>query len=111
LTTRTQNPLFARGRYCHETNSENTSRVPSKPVFRLGRAERAPHNIPMPTYSSLDSPSFRKMEGSRRDYSRRRFSLAHIIGDPFALATTTIAIVSRPLHATSCSLRMRGTST
>jgi SHO1 osmosensor len=50
------------------------------------------------THSSLDSPSLQKMEGNRRDmYSGRkpRFSCGQIIGDPFALATSSIAIVRR----------------
>ncbi|KAH0366570.1 high osmolarity signaling protein sho1, partial [Aureobasidium melanogenum] len=49
------------------------------------------------THSSLDSPSLQKMEGNRRDmYSGRkpRFSCGQIIGDPFALATSSIAIIA-----------------
>ncbi|KAI4722309.1 high osmolarity signaling protein sho1 [Aureobasidium sp. EXF-10727] len=48
-------------------------------------------------YSSLGSPSSQKMEASRRDmYSSRkpRFSCGQIIGDPFALATSSIAIIA-----------------
>ncbi|CAD0106317.1 unnamed protein product [Aureobasidium uvarum] len=47
-------------------------------------------------YSSLGSPSSQKMEASRRDmYTGRkpRFSCGQIIGDPFALATSSIAII------------------
>lgn len=49
-------------------------------------------------YSSLGSPSLQKMEAGRRDvYGGRkpRFSCGQIIGDPFALATSSIAIVCR----------------
>lgn len=49
-------------------------------------------------HSSLGSPSLQKMEASRRDmYAARkpRFSCGQIIGDPFALATSSIAIVCR----------------
>lgn len=49
----------------------------------------------MPTYSSLDSPSLRKMEGYKRDSfgKRKRFSMGNIFGDPFALATISVGIV------------------
>ncbi|KAK0726838.1 high osmolarity signaling protein SHO1 [Lasiosphaeria miniovina] len=48
----------------------------------------------MPSYGSLHSPSLRKMENSRAQYSRRRFSLGNILGDPFALATISIAALA-----------------
>lgn len=54
----------------------------------------------MPSYGSLHSPSLRKMNGTMETNGRRRngvgrgFSLGHIIGDPFALATISIAMVS-----------------
>jgi len=50
----------------------------------------------MPPYSSLKSPSLRKMEGGSRYNEGTRFSIGHIIGDPFALATISISIVSQP---------------
>lgn len=49
----------------------------------------------MPSYNSLGSPSLRKMDNARPGHGGgRRFSLGYIIGDPFALATISIAIVS-----------------
>jgi hypothetical protein len=48
----------------------------------------------MPSYGSIHSPSLRKMEYSRAQYGRKRMSLGNIIGDPFALATLSIATVS-----------------
>lgn len=49
----------------------------------------------MPSYGSLHSPSLRKMENSRVQYGsgRKRVSIGNIIGDPFALATISIAAV------------------
>jgi hypothetical protein len=55
----------------------------------------------MTSYPSSHSPSLRKMNGAmeaparrgRRRGSSRKFSLANIFGDPFALATISIAIV------------------
>jgi SHO1 osmosensor len=55
---------------------------------------------PMPSYGSLHSPSLRKMNGQMEGTSRRRTSgmgsinMDNIIGDPFALATISIALVS-----------------
>jgi SHO1 osmosensor len=48
----------------------------------------------MPGYGSLHSPSLRKMEYSRPQYGRKRMSLGNIIGDPFALATISIATLA-----------------
>lgn len=48
----------------------------------------------MPGYGSLHSPSLKKMEYSRPQYGRKRMSMGNIIGDPFALATLSIATVS-----------------
>jgi SHO1 osmosensor len=48
----------------------------------------------MPYYGSLDSPSLQKMEQSRAGYGRKRMSLGNVIGDPFALATISIAALS-----------------
>ncbi len=62
------------------------------PIFRLSSS--------MPSYGSLHSPSLRKMNGTMESNGRRRngggrgFSLGHIIGDPFALATISIAMVN-----------------
>jgi SHO1 osmosensor len=49
----------------------------------------------MPNYGELSSPSLRKMENGN-GYGQRRssFSVGRIIGDPFALATISIGIVS-----------------
>ncbi|KAI1779196.1 hypothetical protein F4818DRAFT_447533 [Hypoxylon cercidicola] len=48
----------------------------------------------MPSYGSLHSPSLRKMEHSRASYGRRGMSMSNIIGDPFALATISIAALA-----------------
>jgi SHO1 osmosensor len=48
----------------------------------------------MPNYGSLHSPSLRKMEYSRPQYGRKRISIGNIIGDPFALATISIATLA-----------------
>jgi len=45
----------------------------------------------MPSYGSLHSPSL-KMES--RQYGRKGIHMGNIIGDPFALATISIAAVS-----------------
>lgn len=57
----------------------------------------------MQSYASLHSPSLRKMNG--QDHSSRgrpfnhkaRFDFGNVIGDPFALATVSIGLVSRSL--------------
>jgi SHO1 osmosensor len=48
----------------------------------------------MPSYGSLGSPSLRKMENGHGYGQRSTFSVGRIIGDPFALATISIGIVS-----------------
>ncbi|EJT70956.1 osmosensor protein [Gaeumannomyces tritici R3-111a-1] len=49
----------------------------------------------MPSYGSLHSPSLRKMENSRQyGGGRRGMSLGNVIGDPFALATLSIAALA-----------------
>jgi len=60
---------------------------------QLGDFKGSRSAFPMPTYSSLGSPSLRKMEGLKRDNNRKKFSMGNIFGDPFALATISIAIV------------------
>lgn len=57
----------------------------------------------MPSYGSLHSPSLRKMNGQMDTTSRRRtagmtgMAMGNIIGDPFALATISIATVREPI--------------
>ncbi|KAI0116654.1 hypothetical protein F4776DRAFT_282914 [Hypoxylon sp. NC0597] len=48
----------------------------------------------MPSYGSLHSPSLRKMEHSRASYGRKGINMSNIIGDPFALATVSIAALA-----------------
>lgn len=48
----------------------------------------------MPSYGSQSTPSLRKMENGHGYGQRSTFSIGRIIGDPFALATISIAIVS-----------------
>jgi SHO1 osmosensor len=48
----------------------------------------------MPSYGSLHSPSLRKMEQSRLGSGRKGMSMSNIMGDPFALATTSIASIA-----------------
>lgn len=55
----------------------------------------------MLSYASLHSPSIRKMQGQDKAMSRgrsyagsSRMDFGNIIGDPFALSTISIAIVS-----------------
>ncbi|KAF2153010.1 hypothetical protein K461DRAFT_327512 [Myriangium duriaei CBS 260.36] len=50
----------------------------------------------MPTYSSLESPSLRKMEAYKRDSygKKKRFNAGNIFGDPFALATISVGIIA-----------------
>ncbi|KAF2134706.1 high osmolarity signaling protein SHO1 [Dothidotthia symphoricarpi CBS 119687] len=48
----------------------------------------------MPTYGGLDSPSLRKMENGHGYGQRASFSIGRIVGDPFALATISIAILA-----------------
>ncbi|KAK3934909.1 high osmolarity signaling protein SHO1 [Diplogelasinospora grovesii] len=48
----------------------------------------------MPSYGSLHSPSLRKMENSRVQYGRKGINLGNIVGDPFALATISIAALA-----------------
>lgn len=48
----------------------------------------------MPAYGSLGSPSLRKMENGHGYGQRATFSIGRIIGDPFALATISIGVVS-----------------
>lgn len=54
----------------------------------------------MPAYGSLGgSPSLRKMENGGYGQRSQGFSMSRIIGDPFALATISIGIVSSPEYA------------
>lgn len=55
----------------------------------------------MPSYGSLHSPSLRKMNGNLEEGSSRErrgmghsFRFGHIVGDPFALATISIAYLA-----------------
>lgn len=48
----------------------------------------------MPSYGSLHSPSLKKMEHSRVQYGRKSVNMGNIVGDPFALATISISMVS-----------------
>lgn len=48
----------------------------------------------MPGYGSLSPPSLHKMENGYGHGQRASFSFGRIVGDPFALATISISIVS-----------------
>jgi len=54
----------------------------------------------MPGYGSQRSPSLKKMEYNNNNNGRyasgKKFKMGNIVGDPFALATIGIAIVSAP---------------
>jgi hypothetical protein len=59
----------------------------------------------MPAYGSLGgSPSLRKMENGGYGQRSSGFSMSRIIGDPFALATISIGIVSIREYAASLDL-------
>ncbi|KAI1493352.1 osmosensor protein [Biscogniauxia mediterranea] len=56
----------------------------------------------MPSYGSLHSPSLRKMENPRASYGRKGINMGNIIGDPFALATVSIAGLAWVISFISC---------
>lgn len=60
----------------------------------------------MPSYGSLHSPSLRKMDQSRMGYGRKGINMGNIIGDPFALATISIAMVCNLLCFLSESVQV-----
>lgn len=61
----------------------------------------------MPSYGSLGSPSLRKMENGYGHSGRSSFSAGRIIGDPFALATISIGIVSIIFRTSWFLVRLR----
>ena len=65
-----------------------------------GRPPSRAHHL-MPSYGSQSTPSLRKMENGHTYGQRSTFSVGRIIGDPFALATISIAIVSAPSRSPS----------
>ena len=57
----------------------------------------------MPSFGSKESPSLKKMDYNNNNNNARygggsKFSMGHIVGDPFSLATIGIALVSRQEH-------------
>ncbi len=53
----------------------------------------------MPSFGSKESPSLKKMDYNNNNNNARygggsKFSMGHIVGDPFSLATIGIALVS-----------------
>jgi hypothetical protein len=60
----------------------------------LHRAQRDRLASFMPSYGSLHSPSLKKYNMNIMDSRRNRFNAGNIVGDPFALASISISLVS-----------------
>jgi len=61
----------------------------------------------MPSFGSKESPSLKKMDYNNNNNNARygggsKFSMGHIVGDPFSLATIGIALVSRHEQGSQC---------
>lgn len=90
------------------TRSDSRSHIAEFANNILGAPSLERQRSSMPPYGSVRSPSLRKMDNSAMRHDggnkRRPLSPAYIMGDPFALATLSIAIVRMPPCPNLCGV-------